>query len=266
MLRSVLVAVGDQPEDYAAMQYAYVLAGACSASLFGHLVIDASEIGQKGLSLLRQGEFHLDTRQMLQDRGRELLDEFAAQCCRRDLRYRSEVVIGDYRREIFQRMLEVDLAVLGINERESSLSPVVDLAVRTSLKPVLLVRDKYAEIRRILVSFDGSAQSGHCLQLGAHLAELLEAHVVLFTATTDQLKGHNVLAGGVAYLEHYQVKYTPILKGGDVVEEMTRYVHEVPCDLVIVGASGHTRLQELLFSSTSQRIAQRVGTPVLLYH
>ena len=43
MLRSILVALGDQSEDEAALEYAYVLTQACKATLFGHLVIDISE-------------------------------------------------------------------------------------------------------------------------------------------------------------------------------------------------------------------------------
>jgi len=266
MLRSILVAMGDQAEDVAALEYAYVLAKAYNATLFGHLVIDISEAGDKGLSLLKEGEFHIDTRQMLEDRGHELLDRFEEQCRQRNIISETEVVVGDYKREIFQRMLEVDLGILGVNEREPTLSPVVDLAVRSSPKPVLLVRGEYRIIDKILVGFDKSALSGHCLQLGANLAELIGARLILFTVTENIPDGQITLAGGARYLARYKLEFTPILKSGDVVQEISDFVDQEGCDLVIVGSRGHARLRELLFSSTTQRILQRVGCPVLIYH
>jgi nucleotide-binding universal stress UspA family protein len=266
MLRSILVAIGDQTEDSAALEYAYVLSKAYKATLFGHLIIDVSEAGNKGLSLLKEGDFHIDTRQMLEDRGHELLDKFEAQCRQREIKSETEVVIGDYKREIFQRMLEVDLGILGVNERESSLSPVVDLAVRSSTKPVLLVRDEYRPIKKILVGFDKSALSGHCLQLGANLAEQIGAHLVLFTVAESIPDGQITLASGTRYLARYELEFTPILKSGDVVKEISDFVEQENCNLVIVGSRGHARFRELLFSSTTQRITQRVGCPVLVYH
>jgi nucleotide-binding universal stress UspA family protein len=203
---------------------------------------------------------------MLEDRGRELLDKFEQQCRQRDIAIETEVVVGDYKREIFQRMLEVDLGILGVNERESSLSPVVDLAFRSSPKPVLLVRGEYIPMKKILVGFDKSALSGHCLQLGAHLAELIEAHLTLFTVADNIPEGQATLTGGTKYLAKYDLEFTPILKSGDVVKEISDFVDQEGCDLVIVGSRGHARLRELLFSSTTQRIIQRVGCPVLIYH
>ena len=266
MLRSILVAMGDQVEDAAALEYAYVLAKAYNATLFGHLVIDVSEAGDKGLELLKEGDFHIDTRQMLEDRGRELLDRFEEQCRQKDIVSETGVVVGDYKREIFQRMLEVDLGILGVNERESSLSPVVDLAVRSAPKPVLLVRSEYRTIKKILVGLDRSTLSGHCLQLGANLAEQIGAHLVLFTVAENVAEGQTTLAGGTRYLGRYELEFTPILKSGDVVKEISDYVDQEGCDLVIVGSRGHARFRELLFSSTTQRIMQRVGCPVLIYH
>jgi nucleotide-binding universal stress UspA family protein len=266
MLRSILVAIGDQAEDAAALEYAYAFAKAYNATLFGHLVIDSSEAGSKGLSLLREGEFHIDTRQMLEDRGSELLYKFEQQCQKRDLKSETEVVVGDYKREIFQRMLEVDLGILGVNERESSLSPVVDLALRSSPKPVLLVRSEYREIKKILVGLDNSALAGHCLQFGANLAELIGAHLILFTVAENIPSGQATIAGGTRYLVRYKLEFTPILKSGDVVKEISDFVGNEGCDLVIVGSRGHARFRELLFSSTTQRIMQRVDCPVLIYH
>ena len=266
MLRSILIAMGDQSEDAAALEYAYALAKAYDATLFGHLVIDISEAGDKGFSLLKEGEFHVDTRQMLEDRGHELLNKFEEQCRQRDIASETEVVVGDYKREIFQRMLEVDLGILGVNERESSLSPVVDLAVRSSPKPVLLVRDEYRPIKKILVGFDKSALSGHCLQLGANLAEQIGAHLILLTVAENIPEGQTTLNGGAKYLARYELEFTPILKSGDVVKEISDFVDQEGCDLVIVGSRGHARFRELLFSSTTQRIMQRVGCPVLIYH
>jgi len=51
-----------------------------------------------------------------------------------------------------------------------------------------------------------------------------------------------------------------------VVKEISDFVNQEGCDLVIVGSRGHARFRELLFSSTTQRIIQRVGCPVLIYH
>ena len=203
---------------------------------------------------------------MLEDRGHELLDKFEEQCRQKNITSETEVVIGDYTREIFQRMLEVDLGILGVNERESTLSPMVDLAVRSSPKPVFLVRGEYRTINKILVGFDRSVLSGHCLQLGASLAEMIGARIILFTVAENIPDGQTTLAGGARYLARYKLEFTPILKSGDVVQEISEVVDQEGCDLVIVGSRGHARFRELLFSSTTQRIMQRVGCPVLIYH
>lgn len=143
---------------------------------------------------------------------------------------------------------------------------MVDLAVRSAPKPVLLVRGEYRTMEKILVGFDKSALSGHCLQLGANLAEQIGAHLILFTVAENIPEGQTTLAGGTRYLGRYELEFTPILKSGDVVKEISDFVNQEGCDLVIVGSRGHARFRELLFSSTTQRIIQRVGCPVLIYH
>ena len=68
-----------------------------------------------------------------------------------------------------------------------------------------------------------------------------------------------------AYLEPHQLDVKTILEKGNSVEGILKAAEREGCDLIVMGAYGHSRVRELFLGSTTDGILREAKSPVLLY-
>ncbi|GAB4398735.1 MAG: universal stress protein [Rhodoferax sp.] len=137
---------------------------------------------------------------------------------------------------------------------------------------------------KILLPFDGSSQALAAVRFAIRLAdsglevhavlanvqepaslyELLVAHDPAVIATAAQEAGRHLVQAAQALLEDAQVPYTTELATGDPAHTLVDILENHGCELVIMGASGTSRLRRALLGSVSNEVLHASGVPVMI--
>jgi nucleotide-binding universal stress UspA family protein len=178
---------------------------------------------------------------------------------------------GDLTRAALDHERESDLLVLGQRGEHAPwhgemLGSSVEHIVRASVKPCLVVPEKFNPPSHLLIAYDGSAESAKGLQLGLDLAGMLGAPVTLVTACQRE---HEDTAASALQQAHSLATGRKLSARAKLVHDHpeTAILHqcdEAHADLIVMGAYGHTRIRELILGSTTSHIIRKTRVPVLL--
>jgi nucleotide-binding universal stress UspA family protein len=164
-----------------------------------------------------------------------------------------------------------DMVVLGQRGEHAAwsggiLGSSVERVVRASVKPCLVTPEKFRQIRRMLIAFDGSVESGKALRAGLTLAPILGVDV---TITTVAALGGEDAASEILHKAKQQAHDAGVeaqleVLHGDPETQILQVRETIGADLIVMGAYGHTRVRELILGSTTSHVLRKSDVPVLL--
>ena len=141
-------------------------------------------------------------------------------------------------------------------------------------------------MKKILVPTDGSELSGYALTLAQKFAKQTGAaiHALKVISTpadavfdrngelleeedfdvekvkADQEKGREEVK---TWLEQYDIPGIPVVKAGNLTDQILHYINNHQMDMVVMGTHGLTGLRELLAHSVTERVVRQASVPVL---
>ena len=134
--------------------------------------------------------------------------------------------------------------------------------------------------QKILVAVDGSEHSNRALHEAINIAKMTDGTVTLIHVVPtkpsvvmsskeqfsemQQNKGEAVLADGKKKAEADGVSAETLLLEGDVVGQVVKTAKEGNFDLIVVGARGLSKLEELMLGSVSHGVAKNASCPVVV--
>jgi len=136
--------------------------------------------------------------------------------------------------------------------------------VRRSGKPVLVTPETFREIESMAIAYDGSAPADNALQLAGELSQAAAWPLTVVIITEDQTLGANLSRKADDLLAHQKIDRTTIILPGKEDKTLLEFIHEGSVELLVMGAFGHNRLQELLLGSTTSTVIRKSTIPVLL--
>ena len=135
---------------------------------------------------------------------------------------------------------------------------------------------------RILIAFNGSPLSIKSLDIGLSLASLAEAEIALVTVVNPKdaistvggirpkellvemrINAHHKLAAAVGKINPNRDPLD-FLTEGDPATEIVRAAKEWGAQMIVLGFHPHSRLEGVLFGSTTEAVLQRAQCPVLV--
>ena len=270
MIRSILIALSESPYNASAKDCAFWLAKKEGSHVHALAVIDigAFEVPMLGspdgfLPSVMTPPLNESTSLMneFMAGARERLDQFAAQCASRGIRASTEIRTGIPGDIISRTAIAHDIVILSrtgynrITNAQETVDAWIAPVVRRSVRPVLVagtgVREG-ADVRNILVAYDGSTHSARALLAAAELAARPGVECALATVAPSDEAGQELIAAADAFLLHHGItpKKQIILssKPSDVISGL---VASGGIDLLIMGAYGHSPIREVLFGSTT---------------
>lgn len=167
--------------------------------------------------------------------------------------------------------LEANAELIVIGKRGASSSfaanhigSKVERVIRASTKPVLVAAASASRIDRIVLAFDGSEYARRALAfVGTSLLfEGLDIHLV--SVSLDEEASRRLLDTAVAILKTHDIDATSAILQGDAAEAIAGYAVDVGCDLLVMGAYGHSHLRNLIVGSTTTSLVRIMNCPVLL--
>lgn len=278
MLKSLLVFTDGSDYANAATAQAIQLARGLKARLSGCHVLDIRTLEGPLLADLSgwlgaqpYAAQVTQFRTLLEQRGQAILQAFTQEGERAGMDVEALLRTGHPARAILDEEARAELIILGQRGEHAEqtgdlLGSTVERVIRHSIKPCLVTPAQPRSIRRILAAFDGSDVSSKALHEAIEMAAALAVPLVLLTVAEDgdREKARATVEDGMRLVRAHEGVAAQLVVEGRPDQVILAKAEELGCDLVVVGAYGHSRIREMILGSTTQNLVARATCPVLL--
>jgi nucleotide-binding universal stress UspA family protein len=210
-------------------------------------------------------------REIQTEKARTILAAVADRCQKSGVECTTTHETGALVPTMLEQERRADLVVLGQRGEHARwaaghLGSSVERLVRASIKPCLITSNQFREVKRVILAYDGSAESKHALQVGIDLARALGAEATILTACQRENEdpASQLLQEAHRQALDAQLTVHAQLMHGDPETEILRCGEKTGADLIVMGAYGHTRIRELILGSTTSHVVRKATVPVLL--
>lgn len=141
----------------------------------------------------------------------------------------------------------------------------IETVARASDVPVLICSEPFKEPNSYMIAFDGSKTAIKAVWMVARSPVLkgLQGHIVMIGSHNDAAK--QSLSAAAAQLEDAGfIVDAHHLSASDAVDGLLKFQVDNHIDMMVVGAYGHSKLQQLFLGSTTTEIIASTLSPVIL--
>ena len=207
-----------------------------------------------------------------QNRSKAGFDEAAA---RHGIDGEWRVDTGDPASRIGIHARYADLAVMSQgDEDDRSNDPELPTAVASMTgRPVLIVprAGRFADVgKRVLVCWNASREATRAVTDSLPILRLAD-QVTVLAVNPDEGEGHGEVPG--ADMSHYLARHGVRAEANrtyaesiDVADAILSRAADLSCDLIVMGAYGHSRTREWIFGGVTRSIMRTMTRPVLISH
>jgi nucleotide-binding universal stress UspA family protein len=278
MIQSILIPTDGSEYGKTAIAYGIYFARKLNAKLTGLHVVDIHLIrgpvftdisGSIGLPPYQ--EFLPAIESDLNAKADAILQEFTAQCDAAGVHPETKKVTGVIDETIIEEGRKCCDWILLAQRGEhfhidggAMLGSTAQSVVRRSGKPVIVTPEHFREIKSMAIAYDGSAPSHKALKLAAELSERVSWPLSVVIITADRTVGEKISKKAEEFLSPLKIDRTTLILPGKEDKELLKFIREGAVELLVMGAYGHNRLQELLVGSTTSSVIRKSTIPVLL--
>ena len=278
MFKRILVATDGSAHSDTAFDYAIFFAKSCKSCLVcGLSVVDVKMLAgpflhDLGVSI---GLGPFDTyqpkvRQMLREKAEAALSTGAERCGAAEIEYEPHLVDGIVSREILARAESCDMLVMGklgehASWRSSLLGHTAENVTRACHHPVLVTPEGFVEPTRALIPYDASSHAYDAMHNAGEIAMMMKIPLVVVAAHPDKGEAEEMAKAAERYLLRYEAEVSTIATDSHPEEAILETARDEQCNLIIMGAYGHSRIRELVLGSTTEQVMRRAECPILLH-
>lgn len=276
MIKNILVPVDGSEHSKAALDYAVWITEKFNGTLFGQHIIDTISIEgtffhdiSGSLGFEPYLDFSSKMREILEERGKAILDEFASRCEKRHVRYTTFLDMGLIANEICERSKVADLVVIGhrgVNEEFSTglLGTTAETITRKCPRPVFVSTKQFNAIAKPLLAYDGSQRASSAMESAAEFCTVLHLPLTVLTIGREEAVTRNNLQQAKSYLSSYPIDVTYQTAQGYPEQKIVEQLVSFNYDLLFIGAYGHRRIIEMVLGSTTEYVLRNAPCPVFL--
>jgi nucleotide-binding universal stress UspA family protein len=276
MIKNILVPLDGSDHAKSALEYGLWMAEKFGGTLFGQHVIDMVSIEgtffhdiSGSLGFEPYLDFSTKMREVLEERGKTILNEFNRRCTERGIRHETILDMGIIPNEICERAKTADIVVLGhrgINEEFSTglLGGTAESVTRRSPRPVFVSTKTFKQIERPLLAYDGSQRASSAMESAAEFCAQLRLPLTVLNVSKEEKPGEQVLQRARSYLAAYGIETRYELAHGYPEQKIVDYLLHFNYDLLFIGAYGHRRIIEMVLGSTTEYVLRKSPCPVFL--
>ncbi|UJS16919.1 MAG: universal stress protein [Candidatus Jettenia sp.] len=277
MIQQILVPTDGSENSLTAADYAIHIAQLFHASIRGLFVKDVKiltgplihDIGTSIGGAVPYGTFNQTIRGVLESQADAALNLVEGKCAKAGIPFSREIREGVVSREIVKSAESCDLVAMGrmgthAEWRDVFLGTTVEFVVRQTHRPVLITPSEFRSFKRTLIAYDGSSYADKALRSGAEIAKAMKLPVTVVCVSDKKDDALEKLTRARTFLESYQLTVETITKGGYDHAGGILEVCNDETDLLVMGAYGHSRIQEMILGSTTVRVMRATSCPILL--
>jgi nucleotide-binding universal stress UspA family protein len=216
-----------------------------------------------GLDYCQKVERFLDMK------AKEILSDFGNRCAAGRIPFEAEVLRGIPSRAILERSASTDLIIIGQRGENAdwqgeTLGGCVQAVVRASQRPILVTPRRYRPIDRALVAYDGSEHARDALDLAADIARRTQLFFTVLTAGGGEALDEGRRREVAERIGPNPPAYDLAVARGEPWHAILESAANLDCQLIVMGAYGHSRIRELIIGSTTEQVLRKTKLPVLL--
>lgn len=276
MIKRILVGIDTSEHSRTAQAYAFHLARRLGATLIGVHVVDIVSIEGSffhdisgSLGLEPYLDFSSKMREILNARGKAVLEDFADAARREAIPAETVLEMGVVANQLCERAKAADLLMIGhrgVNERFSTglLGSTTESVARKSPRPMLVSPIRFRPVTRALLAYDGSDRASRAMRAAADFAVTLDVPLIVITVARDLKLGERTLNQARSYLEPYSIRSEFKLVPGHAHEGIIGSLKEFDADLLFIGAYGHSRIIEMVLGSNTEYVLRNAPCPVFM--
>ena len=280
MIKQILVPTDGSENSLTAADYAVNLARLFNATIRGLFVKDVKiltgplihDIGTSIGGMVPYGTFNQTIRELLESQADAALNQVEGKCTQAKVTFTREIREGIVSREIIKSAEDCDLIAMGkmgahAEWRDVFLGTNVEYVVRQTHKPVLITPSEYKPFRKMLIAYDGSSFADKALRSGAEIAQAMKLPITVVCVADKKDEALLTLSKAKTFLEGYKLTVDTVAKegsdhAGGILEVCND--EENKFDILVMGAYGHSRLQEMILGSTTVRVMRSTNCSILL--
>lgn len=141
----------------------------------------------------------------------------------------------------------------------------LERVVRSSQKPVLVASREFQPIKRVLVAFDAGRSVQKAVNYLLHSQAFQDLEFKFLTAGIETPEVTRQLGDAAALLGDAGYSVNTAVEAGQPEEVIANAVIRDQCDLLVMGAYGHSRIRNLIIGSTTTEMIRSCKIPVLLF-
>jgi len=274
------IVIGLDPSDYTktALNIAIRRARELGSVLVGVTVVNTEDIkdsvGGAPVGAIHYAEKAVEKNLTLaQKRAQDLIANFEKVCSENNVKYESFIKDGDPAKEIIEEARTADLIIIGIKthfrlEHPDVEGETLEKLLKESVAPVMAVTEKPTLPTKLLIAYDGSTQSAKAMREYVHISHMLPfaKKTYLLNVTDNIEEGMKLLKKAESYLRLYGLDVEKVIKSGDPADVIFNTAKELGDALIIMGAYGHSKLKDIFFGSTAEKILKNGSFPIFVYH
>jgi len=277
MIKTILVGLDGSEHSRTAERYALWLGERFGATVVGLHVVDIVSIEGSffhdisgSLGFEPYLDFSSKMREVLHERGKALLQEFADHAAKSAVRADTVLGMGVVANEIAEHAKTADLVVIGhrgLNEKFTTglLGSTAESVTRKCPKPVFVCTLDFRPCTNPLLAYDGSQRAAAAMQSAAEVCTTLSLPLTVLTVNKDEATARKILEEAEKYMGSYQLRSTFVLQQtGSAPERITNFLKEHDHDLLFIGAYGHSRIIEMVLGSTTEYVMRNSPCAVFL--
>jgi nucleotide-binding universal stress UspA family protein len=276
VIKNVLIPLDGSEHSKTALEYAVWITEKFDGTLFGQHIIDTISIEgtffhdiSGSLGFEPYLDFSTKMREVLEERGKTILDNFAEHCRQKGIRHQTFLGMGLIANEICERSKVADLVVIGhrgVNEEFSTglLGTTAESITRKCPRPIFVSTKRFQNINRPLLAYDGSQRASTAMESAAEFCSLLHLPLTVLTIAKEKSLAEGILQQAKSYLHSYAIETRFEIDRGYPEQKIIDYLTNFDYDLLFIGAYGHRRIIEMVLGSTTEYVLRNTPCPVFL--
>ncbi len=276
MIKSILLPIDGSVYTEAQVRYTVELARAFDARVSVLSILDvrifewAVVMGTDGfVPIIPSNVYKEESKKILESKAAAVLEKCSEILTSENVEFDAEKISGSPSDIICEKAPLVDLLVIGMRGefakwKKNLVGATLDAVMRQWSKSILVTSREFKSIGNILFAYDGSERSNKALQLVGLFATQLSAPVTVLSVHDKEMFRSKLLEEAQSYLKPYKAQVDLVGVSGNPEKEIIRVAGERHCDLMIMGAFGHSRIREAILGSTTEQVVRKADVPVLL--
>ena len=276
MIKTILLPLDGSEHSAAALDYAIWIAEKFDGTVFGQHIIDTISIEgtffhdiSGSLGFEPYLDFSTKMREVLEERGKTILDDFTQRCQQKHIRHQTFLDVGLIANEICERSKIADLVVIGhrgVNEEFSTglLGTTAESITRKCPRPVFVSTKSFKVVEKPLLAYDGSQRASSAMESAAEFCTVLHLPLTVLTIAKEEKIAESIQQQAKSYLSSYSIETRFQIDRGYPEQKIIDYLTKFDYDLLFIGAYGHRRIIEMVLGSATEYVLRKSPCPVFL--